>query len=390
MKKQILCLLLAAGLAWGSLITAEAAETRIEQVAVEITCSPVPAAGDEPGSVTASTTGTEFTIESAEYTNDTDVWVLGDEPVVMVELYAKDGYRFSYTTKSHFTITGEGAAFKRARLYDSGSRMELQIELDQITGRLPGPEYLEWDGNEAVWEELDGAKGYEVRLYRNGRTVVTEETTREFFDFENYFTREGDYSFRVRGIARYNNRAGEWSDYSDDNYIDEWTVSRTSGNGRWIQDPRGWWYMYESGGYPASCWKEIKNAWYYFNSDGYILTHWGKIDGRWYYFGADGARKTGWQFVDGRWYYLEDNGIMATQWKWINGKWYYLDASGAMTTGWQYIRNRWYYMDASGAMTTGWQYINGKWYCMDSNGVMYANTWTPDGRYVDASGALVR
>ena len=45
MKKQILCLLLAAGLAWGSLITAEAAETRIEQVAVEITCSPVPAAG---------------------------------------------------------------------------------------------------------------------------------------------------------------------------------------------------------------------------------------------------------------------------------------------------------------------------------------------------------
>ena len=71
-------------------------------------------------------------------------------------------------------------------------------------------------------------------------------------------------------------------------------------------------------------------------------------------------------------------------------KWYYLDASGAMTTGWQYIRNRWYYMDASGAMTTGWQYINGKWYCMDSNGVMYANTWTPDGRYVDASGALVR
>ena len=96
MKKQILCLLLAAGLAWGSLITAEAAETRIEQVAVEITCSPVPAAGDEPGSVTASTTGTEFTIESAEYTNDTDIWVLGDEPVVMVELYAKDGYRFSY------------------------------------------------------------------------------------------------------------------------------------------------------------------------------------------------------------------------------------------------------------------------------------------------------
>jgi len=39
-------------------------------------------------------------------------------------------------------------------------------------------------------------------------------------------------------------------------------------------------------------------------------------------------------------------------------------------------------------MLTGWQAINGKWYYLGSNGVMYANTTTPDGRYVDGSGAL--
>ena len=50
---------------------------------------------------------------------------------------------------------------------------------------------------------------------------------------------------------------------------------------------------------------------------------------------------------------------------------------------------QWYYLDPSGAMLTGWQAINGKWYYLGSNGVMYANTTTPDGRYVDGSGAWI-
>ena len=41
------------------------------------------------------------------------------------------------------------------------------------------------------------------------------------------------------------------------------------------------------------------------------------------------------------------------------------------------------------AQLTGWQAINGKWYYLGSNGVMYANTTTPDGRYVDGSGAWI-
>lgn len=408
MKKQLICLMLAAVFAAGGLITAEAAEEKkIETVPVEITCDPLPASGDELGTVKATTTSQEFTVEWAEYTNDEDTWQLGDEPEVMIELYAKNGFRFAYTSKSHFTITGEGASFKKARLYDSGSRMELQIELEQITGRLPAPEYLEWDGTEAVWEELEGAKSYEVRLYRNGRTVTTEETKNEYFDFSGHFTREGDYSFRVRGIARYNSRAGEWSDYSDDNYMDDWTIGwynhddwydddnwcdnngRHNDNGRWVHERKGWKFLYDRGGHASNCWKEIDREWYYFDAGGFILTNWGKVDGYWYFFGPDGARRTGWQMVNGTWYYLEPNGIMATQWKLVDGKWYYLNASGAMTTGWQLINGCWYYMDPSGAMTTGWQYVNGKWYCMDRNGIMYANTWTPDGHFVDASGALV-
>jgi len=41
-------------------------------------------------------------------------------------------------------------------------------------------------------------------------------------------------------------------------------------------------------------------------------------------------------------------------------------------------------------MLTGWQAINGKYYYLGTNGAMYYNTWTPDGKYVDGSGAWVQ
>ena len=125
-------------------------------------------------------------------------------------------------------------------------------------------------------------------------------------------------------------KAGEWSDDSDSLSIDEDEIANYGGSGRWVQDGTGWWYSYDTGGYPASCWKQIDGAWYHFNSSGYM--------------------QTGWLRLDGEWYYLAGNG----------------------------------------AMMTGWQAINGKWYYLGTDGVMYADTWTPDGRYVNGSGAWVQ
>ena len=73
----------------------------------------------------------------------------------------------------------------------------------------------------------------------------------------------------------------------------------------------------------------------------------------------------------------------------MDGEWYYLAPSGAMTTGWQMVNGSWYYMNGSGEMQTGWQYIGGRWYYLGTDGAMYANTRTPDGYYVDGSGARV-
>ncbi|MFS9275938.1 N-acetylmuramoyl-L-alanine amidase family protein, partial [Streptococcus mitis] len=70
-----------------------------------------------------------------------------------------------------------------------------------------------------------------------------------------------------------------------------------------------------------------------------------------------------------------------------NGTWYYLNNSGAMATGWVNYNGTWYYLNNSGAMATGWVKDGDQWYYLASSGKMLHNTYTPDGYYVDASGA---
>ena len=58
-----------------------------------------------------------------------------------------------------------------------------------------------------------------------------------------------------------------------------------------------------------------------------------------------------------------------------------------MAKGWVKDNGSWYYLKDSGAMATGWIKDNGKWYYLASSGKMLRNTYTPDGYYVDGSGA---
>lgn len=391
-KQKGVCLLLAAVMVLSSGFTAWAADTKIDTVKLKFSYDQAPASGDEIGDITVETSGSHYEVDSAEYTNleDQDTWTVGDVPEVKIELSADDGYRFSYTTKSHFSLSGCNAQFKRAKVLDSGSSIEVYVELKRIGGKLEGASNLEWEDTTAVWEEIEGAKSYDVKLLRDEKTVTTVSTTGTSYNFAGYFNKEGDYTFRVRAISRYNSKAGEWSDDSSSFYVDEEDLGQFGGSGHWAQNQTGWWYAYDSGGYPTSCWKEINGAWYYFNGSGYMLTGWQRLDGDWYYLNPSGAMTTGWQAVNGQWYYMNGSGVMQTGWQEVNGRWYYMNSSGAMQTGWLKLNNQWYYLDGSGAMLTGPQLINGKWYYLAGNGVMYANTRTPDGWYVDGSGAWVQ
>lgn len=351
MKKRWIGMALVAGMLLGLQTTALAAE-KIDDVSLTFRYEngKEPESGDYVGGVSVTVPSeSKYEVSSAWYLTESELWAVGDRPVVKVYLYANDGYVFGYSTKSHFQLSGCNATYKTAKRTDGNTVMELEVYLKRIGGTLNSTNELEWSGTTAVWEEIYGAKSYAVRLKRNGNTVTTVKTSNNYYDFSGNFTRKGDYTFNVRGISEYNNSAGEWSGDSEEFYVDSEDLKYLTGNGRWVQNQVGWWYSYDNGSYPYQCWKYINGAWYYFNRDGYMTT--------------------GWQYVDSEWYYMA--------------------ASGAMQTGWQFVNGRWYYMDGSGVMQTGWQYVNGRWYCMDQNGAMYANTRTPDGYYVDASGARI-
>ena len=149
------------------------------------------------------------------------------------------------------------------------------------------------------------------------------------------------------------------------------------------------WYYQKQGQLVQNDWVKDKGTWYFMNDKGVMFNQtWLYQGGSWYAFKSSGAMiSADWLYDNGSWYYLKDSGSMATGWLKDDGSWYYLNNSGSMATGWVKDSGSWYYLKDSGAMATGWVKDGGQWYYLDSTGKMLHNTYTPDGYYVDASGA---
>lgn len=361
--KRLGGLLLTVGLLLGMQITSFAA-TRIEDVELSVSLEKEPEAGDYIGDVNVSAEGDHYRVEYATFDTESERWTVGERPVIRVELEAEDDYYFGYTSKSHFKFSGaKDMTFKKASRRDKNTIMTVEIYLKRIGGVLAPVEGLEWSSSAiATWEDMEGAKSYEVRLLRNGSTVTTATTGGTSYNFAKNISKAGEYSFRVRAVSSYDSRKGEWSDESETFEIEKddiQSLKNSSSSGS------------SSGSRAARGWVKEGNRWWYSNGDGTWLNN-------------------GWHFVNNVWYYFDNNGYILTGWQYINNRWYFMNTSGAMLTGWQYINNNWYYLDPSGAMLTGWQFINNKWYYMDTaSGAMYSNTITPDGYRVDASGARI-
>ena len=149
------------------------------------------------------------------------------------------------------------------------------------------------------------------------------------------------------------------------------------------------WYYQKQGQLVQNDWVKDKGTWYFMNDKGVMFNQtWLHQGSNWYAFKSSGAMiASDWLYDNDSWYYLKDSGAMATGWIKDSGSWYYLNNSGAMATGWVKDSGSWYYLKDSGAMATGWVKDGGQWYYLDSTGKMLHNTYTPDGYYVDASGA---
>ena len=162
----------------------------------------------------------------------------------------------------------------------------------------------------------------------------------------------------------------------------------------WLQTSDGKWYYLSKDCTMKTGWEYVNGKWYYLeDTNGDMLEGWKYTGGKWYYLNlVSGDMAVGWKQVNGKWYYLEDkNGDMLEGWKYTNGKWYYLNPiSGDMAVGWKQINGKWYYLNPiNGDMAVGWKQIGDKWYYLDLEGDCLLNTITPDGYFVDESGAWI-
>ena len=199
----------------------------------------------------------------------------------------------------------------------------------------------------------------------------------------------------------------------------------------WIDTEAGRMYLKPDGTYVTGGWLVVDEETYYMDvngimlkdtisPDGYYINEdgerqnympgWVQDGDRWRYIAKDGYyAANGWQQdTDGRWYYFDMAAYMVANDYTPDG--YYVDASGAwdgqpanltaigqnpgpgaalQTEGWQESAGSWRYCQADGTyVSNGWfQAPDGKWYYFGADSIMWAGKTTPDGYYVDASGA---
>lgn len=349
--KKGLALLLGAGMltVWmaGSALAAES-RTKISSVKLEIS-SDITAGSDE-GRVDATVASdASYEVTDVDVVNDEGDWSDGDIPRVEITLESDDGYYFASMSRSKVDLKGASATYVSSHREDSSSRLIITIKLDALEGAME-IDNVRWEDDKspiADWEPTDGAKSFQVRLYRGNKTVGdTVTTTETTYNFISRITREGEYYFKVRGVNK-SNKKGDWYE-SDYIYVDEEmleniksgnyssgnhnTGNYNSGNnfntsnnnsngttssapgtscisGRWIWDNnrQNWWYQYSNGSYPVNGWLEIDNKWYCFDSVGWMRVGWIEAGGSWYYCDpTSGAMLTN-TTING--YYVDANGV---------------------------------------------------------------------------------
>lgn len=309
------------------------ADTKISSVSLKVSSNIE--VGESDSDIEITTSSGKYYVDGYEVTNEPDdEWEEGDKPKVTVTLYPEDGYYFSTSfTKSKITLTGDDATV--SSISDDEDELVIKLTLDALDDSDSDYELdvtnLEWDDSDGVayWEEAEDAKKYEVRLYRGSSSVTSAiTTTNTYYNFSSYFTKSGDYTFKVRAVYNSSNK-GSWeesdelsvssSEAADIRENGGSSVSNSSSSsssssggpsgtakGAWLKDDIGWWYCNADRSYPISCWQYIDNYWYYFDGSGYMVTGWVYWNNVWYYCGSSGAMLTNTWTPDG--YYVGSDG----------------------------------------------------------------------------------
>lgn len=381
-----------------------------------------------------------------------DGWSESAKPKLTIKLRIVDtsSYKFGSVKKDSVSIYGDPGDSSKASVTGvstdaDGSTLTVKYTMAPLDSSEDDEEYelysynTQWDkqSGTAYWEGGDDAKYFKLILYRGSETAATVTTSNtSSFCLAKYFTKGGNYKFTVQAFASSSKKGNVASSSTIsvtqaeakdiyDNYKDETdkntnvkdlttssqaavTSSAAGGSnnaaGSWVIDNNGWWYRYSDGSYPISKWEYINGKWYYFNQDGYMLKGWQQIGGSWYYLDpTNGDMWVSRSTPDG--YTLDVSGKMVTNsviiqdmtniagsWVLDNNGWWYRYSDGSYpTSSWKQINGEWYYFNKDGYILKDWQEINGVYYYFDpTSGAMWHDRYTPNGYYLDSSGASNR
>ncbi len=218
---------------------------------------------------------------------------------------------------------------------------------------------------EGTWDSVDYAKTYSVVIYytnSSGNEITTKKSVSgNSIDLSSYFSKYEDVSISVCAVKGTTDGdqfisnsdyigEGEFIDdeYSDDEYVFDIPTAKSNGSTS---------STITSTTTLTDGWSGSGDIWYYYDN-GNKVTGWFSLGSEeWYLFDSAGTMLSGWQLVDGRWFYL--NTI-------------HDGTFGKMFYGWHNINEVWYYFSESSD---------------GSFGAMYASQYSPDGHYLNASGA---
>lgn len=233
---------------------------------------------------------------------------------------------------------------KKLAVFLAAGVMMLGAAVPAYAARLDTVTDTYWDEDDPIarWDEVEDAYQYEVYLYRDDSRTATIKTKKTSYNFKSKLTAEGDYTFRVRALAKSSSSYtdGYWSDYSDSFYVSESYAELLKSGGKidtansgpgaagtgagaepdsgvvsggaWQRNEYGWWYGYSDGSYPAAAWFQdpADGLWYYFDDQGYMYTGWLEWEHHWYYLSDSGAMLTGAQLISDTSYYFGPSGAL--------------------------------------------------------------------------------
>ncbi|OON87158.1 hypothetical protein BXO88_04610 [Oribacterium sp. C9] len=336
-----------------------AADSRTSVSTVKINVSTDLSLGSTSSDVEVTTTSTLYDVHSATITNvPADGWDGDDKPKVQIKLALEDDDNYKWNiTKANVNVTGDAGNVTSVSGGSGHGYLTIVYTLDALD-----KVYKDWSSSLdlnidnaywqtaygiANWSTVENVKKFEVKLYRGSTVLTTVTTTNNYYSFANYFTQAGTYSYKVRAVYSSSHK-GSWAE-SEDLYVTESAAASIKAT------------------YNANINNPTSSA-----SSAYLS-------------GLTGTT------VYGSTYYA-NSPVNTTDGQWILDQygWWYRNADGSWTSnGWQLINGKYYYFNSQGYMKTGWIYWNNQYYYCGADGAMLTNTTTPDGYYVNSTGAWV-